>query len=79
MKNEIHLHDGELNVMELLWSNKELAARDISKIIKELTNVLLFAKIPVLFAKQMLLRKKSRKQKLIFYWTNFMADHLLIL
>lgn len=35
MKSEIRLHDGELNVMELLWSNKELAARDISKIIKE--------------------------------------------
>lgn len=35
MKNEIRLHDGELNVMELLWLNKELAARDISKIIKE--------------------------------------------
>lgn len=35
MKNEIRLHDGELNVMELLWSNKKLAARDISKIIKE--------------------------------------------
>ena len=35
MKNEIRLHDGELNVMELLWSNKELAAKDISKIIKE--------------------------------------------
>lgn len=35
MKNVIRLHDGELNVMELLWSNKELAARDISKIIKE--------------------------------------------
>lgn len=35
MKNEIRLHAGELNVMELLWSNKELAARDISKIIKE--------------------------------------------
>ena len=32
---EIRLHDGELNVMELLWSNKELAAKDISKIIKE--------------------------------------------
>ena len=31
MKNEIRLHDGELNVMELLWSNKELAARDISR------------------------------------------------
>ena len=35
MKNEIRLHDGELNVMELLWSNKELAARDISKIIMD--------------------------------------------
>ncbi len=34
-KNEIRLHEGELNVMELLWSNKELAAKDISKIIKE--------------------------------------------
>lgn len=32
---EIRLHEGELNVMELLWSNKELAARDIAKIIKE--------------------------------------------
>ena len=32
---EIRLHEGELNVMELLWSNKELAAEDISKIIKE--------------------------------------------
>ena len=34
-KSEIRLHEGELNVMELLWSNKELAAKDISKIIKE--------------------------------------------
>ena len=34
-KKEIRLHEGELNVMELLWSNKELAAKDISKIIKE--------------------------------------------
>lgn len=34
-KPEIRLHEGELNVMELLWSNKVLAARDISKIIKE--------------------------------------------
>ena len=33
--NEIRLHEGELNIMELLWSNKELAASDISKIIKE--------------------------------------------
>ena len=29
------MHEGELNVMELLWSNKILAAKDISKIIKE--------------------------------------------
>jgi len=34
-KPEIRLHEGELNVMELLWSNKVLAAKDISKIIKE--------------------------------------------
>lgn len=33
--NEIRLHEGELNVMELLWSNKALAAKDIAKIIKE--------------------------------------------
>ena len=33
--SELRLHEGELNIMELLWSNKELAARDISKIIKE--------------------------------------------
>ncbi len=32
---DIRLHEGELNVMELLWSNKALAAKDISKIIKE--------------------------------------------
>jgi Predicted transcriptional regulator len=32
---EIRLHEGELNVMELLWSNKALAAKDIAKIIKE--------------------------------------------
>lgn len=32
---ELRLHEGELNVMELLWSNKALAAKDISKIIKE--------------------------------------------
>lgn len=32
---EIRLHEGELNEMELLWSNKVLAAKDISKIIKE--------------------------------------------
>ena len=29
--SEIRLHEGELNVMELLWSNKVLAAKDISK------------------------------------------------
>lgn len=34
-KKEIRLHEGELNVMELLWSNKVLVAKDISKIIKE--------------------------------------------
>ena len=33
--SELRLHEGELNIMELLWSNKELAANDISKIIKE--------------------------------------------
>lgn len=32
---EIKLHDGELNIMELLWLNKELAAKDMAKIIKE--------------------------------------------
>lgn len=35
MKKEIRLHEGELNVMELLWSNQALAAKDIAKIIKE--------------------------------------------
>ncbi len=34
-KKEIRLHEGELNVMELLWSNNVLAAKDIAKIIKE--------------------------------------------
>ncbi len=34
-EKQIRLHEGELNVMELLWSNKELAAKDIAKIIKE--------------------------------------------
>ena len=33
--SELRLHESELNIMELLWSNKELAAKDISKIIKE--------------------------------------------
>ena len=32
---EIKLHDGELNIMELLWSNQELAAKDIAKIVNE--------------------------------------------
>ncbi len=32
---DIRLHEGELNVMELLWSNKALAAKDIARIIKE--------------------------------------------
>ncbi len=32
---DIRLHEGELNVMELLWSNSKLAAKDIAKIIKE--------------------------------------------
>lgn len=32
---EIRIHEGELNIMELLWSNKSLAAKDIAKIIKE--------------------------------------------
>lgn len=32
---DIKLHEGELNIMELLWSNKSLAAKDIAKIIKE--------------------------------------------
>ena len=33
--DDIRLHEGELNIMELLWSNKVLAAKDIAKIIKE--------------------------------------------
>lgn len=32
---EIHVHEGELNVMELLWTNEALAAKDIARIIKE--------------------------------------------
>lgn len=32
---EIRLHEGELHVMELLWSNKMMPAKDIAKIIKE--------------------------------------------
>ncbi len=34
-ESTLRLHEGELNVMELLWSNKSLAAKDIAKIIKE--------------------------------------------
>lgn len=33
--DNIRIHEGELNIMELLWSNKVLAAKDIAKIIKE--------------------------------------------
>lgn len=32
---EIRLHEGELNVMELLWSNDNLPAKDVAKIIKD--------------------------------------------
>lgn len=35
MGEKIRLHEGELNVMELLWSNPNLAAKDIAKIIKD--------------------------------------------
>ena len=35
MGEDIRLHEGELNIMELLWSNKVLASKDIAKIIKE--------------------------------------------
>ena len=31
----LRFHEGELNVMELLWSNKSLPAKDIARIIKE--------------------------------------------
>lgn len=31
----IRIHEGELNIMELLWSNKSLPAKDVAKIIKE--------------------------------------------
>ena len=34
-KTMIRIHEGELNVMELLWSNGNLPAKDIAKIIKE--------------------------------------------
>ena len=36
MSEEIRLHEGELNVMELLWYNMQgLAAKDIAKTIKD--------------------------------------------
>ncbi len=35
MGEKIRLHEGELNVMEMLWSNQSLAAKDIAKIIKD--------------------------------------------
>ena len=34
-KKIIRIHEGELNIMELLWSNGSLSAKDIAKIIKE--------------------------------------------
>ena len=34
-KSMIRIHEGELNVMELLWTNGNLPAKDIAKIIKE--------------------------------------------
>ena len=34
-KTMIRIHEGELNVMELLWSNGSLPAKDIAKIVKE--------------------------------------------
>ena len=34
MGEEIRLHEGELNVMELLWANDQIAAKDIANIIK---------------------------------------------
>lgn len=76
-EKKIRLHEGELNVMELLWSNKELAAKDIAKIIKEyigwkkirhipLLNVLLIKALLkelslVLYAGQLYQNVKSRK------------------
>ena len=76
---DLRLHEGELNVMELLWSNKALAAKDISKIIKEyigweknttytVINLLYKKvrspeKILALYVEQTYLRKKCRKSK----------------
>ncbi len=33
--DSIRLHEGELNVMEMIWSNEEVPAKDIAKIVKE--------------------------------------------
>ena len=30
--SELRLHEGELNIMELLWSNKTLAAKDMANL-----------------------------------------------
>ena len=35
MSEDIRLHEGELYVMELLWANNELAAKDIARTIKD--------------------------------------------
>lgn len=34
-KSDLRIHEGELNVMELLWSNKSLQAKEIANILKE--------------------------------------------
>ena len=34
-KKDIRLHDGELNVMEMIWANNNLPAKDIARIVKE--------------------------------------------
>ena len=66
---ELRLHEGELNVMELLWSNKELAAKDISKIIKEYIGW----EILGLSAKQMLPKERFRISKPELCWINCTA------
>ena len=78
-EKEIRLHEGELNVMELLWSNKVLAAKDISKIIKEyigweknttytyikrLIKAQLLARIQVFYVVRRYLKKMFRKLRL---------------
>lgn len=35
MNDEIRLHEGELNIMELLWLNDEISAKSIANVIKE--------------------------------------------